>query len=273
MAHLFQVGVGSGGMVVLDLLARHPAISRVTIVDPDGYQPHNVVRHLFPASWVGQPKVELARAWLQERRPDLPVECLVADLMAPDQQPVLNEMAAVCAIGVCAVDNEAAKYHFDHLMRMHRKPWTLGEVLSGGIAGWVHRFVPQGPCYGCVAGHLLRAGPQEAPPAPLPDYSQPQATITEATIPADRASISTIASLHATVTLALLEGAVGPVDWTSLLMPLRRVPGVFEEAYRPVRVQVAPNLSCLICTQSPAGDLGENLDVALDQALARLGPE
>jgi hypothetical protein len=50
--------------------------------------------------------------------------------------PSLGEVATRTAdVGDCAADNEKAKYHFDALMRRHGRPWTLGEVLSGGIDG------------------------------------------------------------------------------------------------------------------------------------------
>src|SRR5205085_11227245 len=113
MAHVFQVGAGSGGMPVLDLLAREPAVTRVTLVEPDVYKPHNVVRHLFPASAVGRPKGELAAQWLRERRPDLDVRVLACDLLDPARQGDVAEAAAGCDVGVCAADNEPAKYHFD----------------------------------------------------------------------------------------------------------------------------------------------------------------
>ena len=54
MAHLVQVGAGSGGMPVLDMVCRDPRITRVTLVEPDVYKPHNVERHLFPLSAVGK---------------------------------------------------------------------------------------------------------------------------------------------------------------------------------------------------------------------------
>src|SRR5579885_1974624 len=133
MAHVLQVGAGSGGIVVLDLLARDPRVTRVTLVEPDVYKPHNVYRHLFPASAVGRPKAELAAEWLRDRRPQLPVEVLTADLTAKEHQPAIERAAAACDVGVCAADNEPAKYHFDQLMRRSGKPWTLGEVLSGGV--------------------------------------------------------------------------------------------------------------------------------------------
>ena len=128
MSHVFQVGAGSGGMPVLDLLAREPAVTRVTLVEPDVYKPHNVVRHVFPASAVGRPKADLAAEWLRERRPDLEVRVLACDLLDPKVQADLGDVAASCDVGVCAADNEPAKYHFDQLMRRAAKPWTLGEI-------------------------------------------------------------------------------------------------------------------------------------------------
>ena len=202
MAHLLQVGAGSGGMPVLDMLCRDPRITETTLIEPDIYKPHNVERHLFPPDAVGKPKAELAREWLQARRPELKVRLLVHDLLDPEAKEQIEEAAARADIGVCAADNEAAKYHWDALMRRHAKPWTLGEVLSGGIGGFVHWFVAGGACYGCVASHLQRSVSVEKPKAP--DYSQPNGAAPEVTIPASRAAIQAVASLHALVTLALL---------------------------------------------------------------------
>ena len=157
MAHLIQVGAGSGGMPVLDMLCRDQRITRVTLIEPDVYKPHNVERHLFPLAAVGEYKAALAEDWLHQRRPDLVVHLLVCDLMDPSKQAEINQAAASADVGVCAADNEAAKFHWDAVMRRHAKPWTLGEVLSGGIGGFVHWFVPDGPCYGCVASHLKRS--------------------------------------------------------------------------------------------------------------------
>src|SRR5207253_6921610 len=170
-AHLIQVGAGSGGMPVLDLLCREPDITRLTLIEPDVYKPHNVERHLFPIAAVGQPKAELAQRWLKERRPDLQVEALAWDVLDPAVQNGLETRIASADIGVCAADNEPAKYHWDALMRRAGKPWTLGEVLAGGIGGFVHQFVPGGPCYGCVASFLQRSVSVDA--AKAPDHSPP----------------------------------------------------------------------------------------------------
>ena len=185
-------------------------------------------------------------------------------------QADIEEAATDADIGVCAVDNEAAKYHWDALMRRHQKPWTLGEVLSGGIGGFVHWFVPGGPCYGCVASFLQRSVTVDKPKTP--DYSQPGGPVAEVTIPASKASIQVIAALHALVTLGLLAdpGRYAP-GFTSLLFTLERVPDIFEEAFRPHRFRVPRAADCLICQPRPMPSSAEELDAALDQALARLG--
>src|SRR5262245_18376387 len=127
MAHLIQIGAGSGGIAVLDLVCRDPRINRVTLIEPDVYKPHNVERHLFAGADVGQPKSVLAERWLKERRSDLEIALLDCDLLDPVYATRIEAAARAADIGVCAADNEPAKLHWDALMRRAGKPWTLGE--------------------------------------------------------------------------------------------------------------------------------------------------
>jgi molybdopterin/thiamine biosynthesis adenylyltransferase len=267
LSHLFQVGAGSGGMTVLDIVCRDARITQVTLVEPDVYKAHNVVRHQFPLSAVGQGKADLAAQWLKERRPELRVDLLPCDLLDPAQAEQIATEVESCDIGICAADNEPAKFHFDALMRRFRKPWTLGEVLSGGIGGFVHWFAPAGPCYGCVASFLRRSLTLDK--SKPPDYSAPGGPAPETTIPASRASIEVIASLHAKITLQLLatptEYAPG---FTSLLFTLEKASGIFDEAFRAHRFRIPRAAECLICRPAIAD---VDLDRALDDALARLG--
>ena len=267
MPTVFQVGAGSGGMVVLDLLGRDPSIARIILLEPDVYKSHNVYRHYFGYDDVGRRKADLAVRWVKQFRPDLEIVSLPVDLTDPARQSEIEAAIAACDIGVCAVDNEPAKYHFDALMRKYRKPWTLGEVLSGGIGGWVHAFRPDEACYGCVASHLQRSVSTDH--SPPPDYANPGAAVQETTVPAGIAAIHAIASLHALVTLTVAGG--GEPGFTSWLLPLAKVDGVFAEALRPVRFLIPRSAECLICGPGSTGPAGEDLDVALGQALARLG--
>ena len=87
-----------------------------------------------------------------------------------------------------------------------------------------------------------------------------------------KASIQAIASLHALVTLGLLADPTGYAPgFTSLLLTLQRVPDVLDEAFRPLRFRVPRRADCLICQARPTPASSEELDAALDQALARLG--
>lgn len=266
MTHLFQVGAGSGGMTVLDIVCRDERITQVTLVEPDVYKLHNVVRHQFPLSAVGQRKADLAAAWLTERRPALRVDLLHCDLLDPAFAERIDAAVFASDIGICAADNESAKFHFDLLMRRHRKPWTLGEVLSGGIGGFIHWFTPGGPCYGCVASFLRRSVTVDA--SKPPDYSAPGGPAPEMTIPASRASIEIIAALHAQITLQLLtHGAEYAPGFTSLLLTLEKVPGIFDEAFRTHRFRIPRGADCLICRETQALT---DLDQAIDDALTRL---
>jgi len=269
MACIIQVGVGSGGMAVLDLIIRDPQVTDVTLIEPDRFEMDNVDRHLIGHSGVGRAKVELAAEWVREHRPGIRMRTVSTSLSADGCAGSIDELADSADIGICAVDNETAKYAWDELMRRHAKPWTLGEVLSGGIGGFVHWFAPGNACYGCVAGYLQRAISIDQGKAP--DYSQPDGGMAETKIPASRAAISTIASLHALVTLGLLTHRTGYAPgFTSLLFSLEPVANVFPLAFKPYRFQIPRAPDCLICG---TGGLHaeEDVDVAIHDALARLG--
>ncbi len=79
-----------------------------------------------------------------------------------------------------------------------------------------------------------------------------------------------IAALHALRTLELLSG---PPEFSSLLLTLARVPDVFDEPYRTHRFRIPKSPECLLCSADPATAAGEDLDAALDRALARLAHE
>lgn len=269
MANILQVGAGSGGLPVLDLLGRDQAVTNITLIEPDVYKSHNVGRHWFPHSAVGMGKAELAKNWLRDRRPELDIDLLSIDLLDPNHAAAIDQAARTADLGICAADNEPAKYHFDALMRRHGKPWTLGEVLSGGIGGFVHWFAPGGPCYGCVATFLKRTVTVDQ--AKAPDYSQPGGPAPEVTIPASKTAINVIAALHAQLTSQLLDqrNQFHP-GFTSLLFTLEAVPGIFAEPYRPYKFKIARDPACLCCGQEEKPPPA-NLDQALADALGRLG--
>jgi hypothetical protein len=54
-----------------------------------------------------------------------------------------------------------------------------------------------------------------------------------------------------------------------MLFTLERVPGVFDEPFKPYKFRIPRLEECLIC--GAAAPAGPDLDAALDQALGRLG--
>ena len=76
-----------------------------------------------------------------------------------------------------------------------------------------------------LRGQSLTEGSRGLAKETPPDYSNPGGPVQETTVPASKASIQAIASLHALVTLALLDdpAAYAP-GFTSLLLTFQRVP-------------------------------------------------
>lgn len=246
---IFQAGVGSGGMAVLDLLCSTGMVESAYLVDPDCYDHANVVRHYFPPESAHQAKVELAADYIRRRYPNVVVGWAKTALGSGNFDADLLMLAAPADMGVCAIDNEVGKWHFANLMATHKRPWTLGEVLSGGIGGFVHLFKPGGPCYGCVCNFLKRV---QLPEPPAPDYSNALAAAPEQRVPASKASIHAIASLHALATAAFARGE--PL-WSTMLVQLAPFGGGMPFSVRKYAVEV--DTECKHCQQTRTVDDGE----------------
>ncbi|MSR30285.1 MAG: ThiF family adenylyltransferase [Gemmataceae bacterium] len=263
MAKVIQIGLGSGGMAVLDMLLRFPGLDSLALIEPDILETHNLERHLFTSQAVGKPKLDTALEWVRTRRKDIEVQGFPCWLEDANYRNDLEKVMDGCAAGICAVDNDNAKYLWCSMMRKHKIPWTLGEVLSGGIGGFVHVVSPDGPCYGCISSYLKRENTASA--NKKPDYSNPEGMVKEARIPASFAAINTIASLHALGTLELLQGRP---DYGSFLFPMEKIDGVFREKWQATRLGVAKNPGCLFCG-IPPGDIPD-ADAQLQRKLAEL---
>ena len=181
------------------------ASRRVTLIEPDVYKPHNVERHLFPLSAVGERKAVLAERWLQERRPDLDVRPARLRPAGPGppgghrrggrrrrhRRLRRRQRAGQVSLGrpdapprqTVDARRSAQRRHrrLRPLVRARRPLLRLrGQPFAAHRRAWTK---PR-----------RRTTPTRAAPC------------TETTIPASKASIHAIASLHALVTLGLLDG-------------------------------------------------------------------
>ena len=224
MAHLFQVGAGSGGMPVLDMVCRDPRITRLTLVEPDVYKPHNVERHLFPA--VGSRPSPRRSSWPSEwlrkqRRPDLEgVQTLLCDVLQTRRsRPRSTRRSATARHRRLCGGQRAGQVSLgcpyatpwqalDLGRGTERRHWRVRALVrAGGSLLWLRCQPP------------AALGGRSTNLSPTPDYSQPGGAAAETTIPASKASIQAIASLHALVTLGLLAAGRPGRPTTARLSP------------------------------------------------------
>ena len=152
-ARVVVVGVGRTGSLVADALAG-AGVGRLTLVDPDGVEPHNVGEGaVYRAGHVGRLKAEAAADVLAARagRPEVRAASVGADAW--------SAVAAVsdADLVVACVDNEAARRTAGALAALFHRP--LVDVGTGVLAGAggpsmgfdVRLMVPGDGCATCWA--------------------------------------------------------------------------------------------------------------------------
>jgi molybdopterin/thiamine biosynthesis adenylyltransferase len=144
--HIVVAGAGGNtGSHLLPHLARMPGIARLTLVDPDAYEPENLAVQNVDSLDVGKPKVlaqadKLRRinpnfhvAAMQERIEDVPRGLLRCDLM------------------VSCLDSRAARQHVNEIAWRLNTPWIDCGVLGSQNLARVNAYVPSkdAPCLEC----------------------------------------------------------------------------------------------------------------------------
>lgn len=151
------VGCGSIGGAAAETLARY-GLGRVSLVDPDRFLWHNVVRHVLPDKFVGRRKVDALKEHLGEQWPNQTLTTYPLDVVEDAHliRPLLDGIDVV----VCAADGIAPRRVVSHLARRAGKPAVLACVLHSGAIGEVLRLRPT-PRFGCLAcqrAHLKEIG-------------------------------------------------------------------------------------------------------------------
>jgi len=145
--HIVVAGAGGNtGSQLLPHLARMPGITRLTLVDPDTYEPANLAVQNIGRSDLGRPKV-LAQARklrlirdglevvaLQERIEDVPLGLLPCDLIAS------------------CLDSRAARQHVNEIAARLRLPWIDCGILGSQNLARVNVYAssPEAPCLECL---------------------------------------------------------------------------------------------------------------------------
>lgn len=160
-AQVAIVGLGSIGGVVAQSLAAS-GVGNLSLVDPDRFLWHNLVRHVLGPEDVGRLKVNALKERIESRWPTTSVTAHSLDVVR-DAHLVRSLLDRVDLI-VCAADGIAPRRTVSHLARRAGKTAILACVLDDGAVGEVLRLRP-GPRFGCLMcqrGALEAAGALDA---------------------------------------------------------------------------------------------------------------
>lgn len=144
--HIAIIGIGSIGSATASAIAGH-GVGRLTLIDPDRLEFHNLVRHQLPRSEVGRNKaIALAEA-LGRSHPQLTATGISKNVIS-DTDDIRATLADADVI-IGATDGVVPRRVIVHVARRLRKPSLLGCVLLDGAIGEVLRFRPAAD-HGCL---------------------------------------------------------------------------------------------------------------------------
>jgi molybdopterin-synthase adenylyltransferase len=158
--HVGIVGLGSVGAIVAESLARM-GLGRLTLIDHDHVQPHNLDRLLFADEQdVGRLKVEVAAGRIRTVATASDVEVVSVPFSVAEEPGY--QAALDCDVLFSCVDRPRARHILNHFAYAHLIP-----VVDGGIAvrfknerfsgvDWQLQTVcPGRPCLACLGAYSL----------------------------------------------------------------------------------------------------------------------
>ena len=140
------IGAGNIGSFLIELLARLPAIGRVTIVDHDSYEEKNVACQSITAADVGRPKAVVQAERLREINPRLRVTALVARV----EDLPMGMLRADVLLG--CLDSRRARRIVNSIAWRLGMPYIDAGVQGDGMLARIQTYRPDetGPCLECL---------------------------------------------------------------------------------------------------------------------------
>lgn len=159
-AHVLMVGAGGLGSPSALYLAAS-GIGEMTIIDPDVVDLSNLQRQiLHSTSGVGMPKVESAKARINEVNPNVKVNAIQDQLSNDNVRQLVRE----CDIVVDGTDNFQTRYMVNDACVFEKKLNVYGSIFR--FDGQSTVFCdPEGPCYRCMF-------PEAPPPGMVPSCAE-----------------------------------------------------------------------------------------------------
>src|SRR3954467_3937683 len=154
--------VGAGGLgSPVGLYLAAAGVGRIGLVDFDDVDASNLHRQvLYGASDVGKPKLDAARARLQDLNPEIAIETHGAALTSENALAIIEKYDVI----VDGTDNFATRYLVNDACVLLRKPNVYGSIFR--FEGQASVFASEeGPCYRCLY-------PEPPPPGLVPSCAE-----------------------------------------------------------------------------------------------------
>jgi molybdopterin/thiamine biosynthesis adenylyltransferase len=152
--HVVVAGCGNTGSHLLPHLARMASISRITLVDPDCYEPANLAVQNIDRTDVGRPKVEAQAEKLRRIRPSLGAWGL--DVIAlQDRIENLPRGLLMSDLIVSCLDSRSSRQRVNEIAWRLNTPLADCGVLGSQKLARVDVYVPspEGNCVECNWSH------------------------------------------------------------------------------------------------------------------------
>lgn len=169
--HVVVVGIGTVGSTVAKELAK-AGVGKLTLIDFDRLEIHNVVRHVCGVDDIGRKKTAALRDTLRNTNPKLMVQ--TADLDVNKHEDKVGEIVADADVVAGCADDESSKLVLNYQCLKHETPAVYAGVYERGMGGDVIRVAAgETPCYDCVLGNVSEDLDRGERVSGEPDYSEP----------------------------------------------------------------------------------------------------
>ncbi len=148
--HIAVVGLGSGGSALADMLVRY-GVGKLTLVDPDTFEPENIKRHILDTGYIPPisklfPRLKFNKArvvmWrLHDINPNVSVKFIGDKFSSLSERP---DLIACCA------DSDACCQLVNQYALEHHIPVVFGGVHGAAEMAEIITLIPgETPCYAC----------------------------------------------------------------------------------------------------------------------------
>jgi molybdopterin/thiamine biosynthesis adenylyltransferase len=149
------IGLGSGGSVVIDQLAR-AGIGHFILWDMDRLESHNIGRHICTLDDIGRRKVFAVHDHIKSINPNAKVKCIDKDVISRSSYKDLEQAINTSDLIIVATDNNASRYTINDVAWQQGKTAIYGRAFIRALGGDVIQVIPGlTPCYACHTGNRV----------------------------------------------------------------------------------------------------------------------